>query len=448
MLNSCKPDIVIEEWIDLPDLSARVKAGGETTIYTSSSNAYSYPAPNLAVADLEKHLEGDKNFEQAFVAAPAITFGGVGTIYNNTSCISCHAKDGRANFPNDLNALSGFFLRASLPGTNANGGPVPVPGFGAQLQNQAIFGYVPEAEFGVNYTSIQETFADGTVVTLEKPEYYIQSSYIPFPAEALLSPRIGPPMYGLGLLQGVEESTILAMQDIDDADGDGISGKANYVYDGIHNMTALGRFGWKANTASILEQSAGAYNHDMGITSPYAPIETGFAQSNGSDGLSDDPEITASVVEDVAFYCQTLAVPASRNATKIEVRQGARLFQQIGCDKCHVPELRTGMSDIAALSQQIIYPYSDLLLHDMGAELADGRPDYLATGTEWKTRPLWGIGLNMIVNGHTRFLHDGRARNLEEAILWHGGEGKNSKDKYKKLTLLERQQLLTFLNAL
>ncbi|MBU2939068.1 c-type cytochrome [Lacinutrix sp. C3R15] len=447
LFTSCSED-VSEDYVDLPDLENRLLAGGDTTIFLTSSNAFSTPAANLNGSDLDMHLDGDFQFEAAFVTAPADVNEGIGPIFNNTSCISCHPKDGRAPFPDNLNSLSGFFLRSSIPGQDVNGGPVPAPGFGLQIQNQAIFGYEPEAKFQVNYTTIVETLADGTEITLQKPDYTLIDTYVAAPSNILLSPRLAPPVFGLGLLEAIPESEILMYQDVDDIDQDGISGKANYVFDVVSGTTQIGRFGWKANTATILEQCAGAYLHDMGITNSLFSQETGFGQTNGSDGLADDPELTEEILNQVVFYCQTLAVPAPRDIEDDSVRRGAQLFEDLQCASCHVPSMTTSSNTISAISNQTIYAYSDMLLHDMGEGLADNRPDYLANGSEWKTRPLWGIGLTQVVNGHTDFLHDGRAKNITEAILWHGGEAENAKSMFKDLTTDQREDLLNFVNSL
>ncbi|MCD8541024.1 MAG: c-type cytochrome [Leadbetterella sp.] len=242
-------------------------------------------------------------------------------------------------------------------------------------------------------------------------------------------------------MEAIPEADILAHADEKDTDNDGISGKPNYVFDRVSGKKQLGRFGWKANTATLLEQCAAAYLNDMGITNSLFPYETG-----PDDSLRDDPELSDKILESVAFYCRTLAVPASRNHDL--VRKGASLFEKLGCAKCHIPEFRTGASPVPALSYQTIFPYTDMLLHNMGDDLADNRPDYQATGSEWKTRPLWGIGLTRLINGHTRFLHDGRAGNLTEAILWHGGEALSSKNGFKQLPEADRQALLDFLNSL
>ncbi len=446
VLGACSEDD--NPYEPLSDTQGRLYTGGETTVFTASSNSFHLPAPNLSASDLNEHASGDLHFESAFVTAPAEINGGLGPIFNNNACASCHLKDGRSPFPADLNALSGFFLRISLPGENENGGPLPVPGFGTQIQNQAIFGFEPEAQFEVSYTVKTETFADGTTVQLQKPNYSLINSYIPLPNEYMLSPRLASSVFGLGLLEAIPESDIIALQDINDANGDGISGKANYVYDIASNSIKLGRFGWKANTATVLEQCAAAYNGDMGITSYYLPFETGYGQTNGNDGLGDDPEITEEIIRQVTFYTKTLGVPAARNIDDKDVLRGEQLFEQIECTKCHTPKFKTGASDISALANQTIYPFSDMLLHDMGEDLADNRPDFKANGREWKTKALWGIGLTEIVNGHTDFLHDGRAKNVTEAILWHGGEGEKSKNKFKALSKKERAQVIEFINSL
>lgn len=431
-----------------PDLQERLMAGGETTVFLASSNAYSSPATNLSGSSLAFHLDGDFQFETVFVTAPAPVNSGVGPIFNNSSCIGCHPKDGRSAFPTNINALSGFFLRASMPGIGDNNAPIPVPGFGEQIQNQAIFGFEPEAKFHVTFSPILETFADGTQLTLQKPTYSLIDTYIPFPAEAQLSPRLASPVFGLGLLEAIPEYYILSNEDVNDADGDGISGKANYVYDNVTRSVKLGRFGWKANTASVMEQCAGAYVHDMGVTNPVFPFETGYGQSNGDDGLNDDAEISQALLDEITFYCQTLGVPAPRNLNDDSVKRGSALFEQLQCAKCHIPKMISGDFSVAAVANQTFYPYTDMLLHDMGDGLADNRSDFLANGKEWRTKALWGIGLTQVVNGHTNFLHDGRAKNITEAILWHGGEAENAKNNFKNLSTSERADLLKFINSL
>ncbi len=437
------------EYMPLPTAQDRIYAGGETTIFTQTSNSFNQPAPNLTSAGLEQHLRGDADFDATFVTAPAEINSGSGPIFNNRACVNCHSKDGRSPFPTDLNSLDGgFLMRVSLPGNDEHGGPRPIPGFGTQIQNHANYGYEPEAKYQVTYTSITETLADGTKVILKKPHYSLIDTYIPMPSNALLSPRLAPAVFGLGLLEANPESQILSYQDINDDNGDGISGKANYVYDEASNTMELGRFGWKANVPTVLQQCAGAYNDDMGITSYYFPEESGTGQTNGDDGLEDDPEIEAQTLNDVAFYSRTLGVPAGRDVNDKNVLKGQGIFNRIDCAKCHIPEMQTGYSEISAVTNQKIFPFSDMLLHDMGEGLADGRPDYNANGREWRTTPLWGVGLTQIVNGHTDLLHDGRAKNITQAILWHGGEAQAAKNAFKALSTKEREDLLAFIKSL
>jgi CxxC motif-containing protein (DUF1111 family) len=271
---------------------------------------------------------------------------------------------------------------------------------------------------------------------------------LPLPSNLQLSPRIASPVFGLGLLQAISEKDILAHADEQDANHDGISGKPNYVYNYIAKNTELGRFGWKANQPNLLQQVAAAYNGDMGITSFVFPQENSYQQVQ-YDHLLDETEISDSLLHAVSFYIQTLAVPAARNMKNLSVQNGLKLFNQIGCNMCHVNNYTTATDiRLPSASNQRIKPYSDLLLHDMGEGLADYRPDYRATGYEWRTPPLWGIGLTAIVNGHTNFLHDGRARSLEEAILWHSGEAENAVNQFKALRKNEREDIILFLKNL
>lgn len=450
LFQSCKDD---NEYIDVSnneyiDLTERLYAGGKTTVFSNTSNAYSTPATNLSTDELNQHLKGDIDFESTFVTAPATINPGLGPIFNNSSCISCHPRDGRAAHPQNIQARSGLLLRTSLSGSGSNGNSIAVNGFGLQIQNQALFNFQPEADYTVNYQEIVETLADGTIIYLQKPVFNVTNTYIPFPDNALLSPRIAPPVFGLGLLELITDSDLIASQDINDSNKDGISGKLNYVWNPLTQQSEIGKFGWKANTPNLLIQCAAAYVEDMGITNYVFPQETGHDQSNGNDHLNDDVELADDILHNAVFYTRTLAVPAPRNIEDKEVKRGAKLFTDLQCATCHTPKQKTGFSEIPALSFQTFYPYTDQLLHDMGEGLADNRPDFLANGREWKTRPLWGIGLTFVVNNHTHFLHDGRARNITEAILWHGGEAENAKQNFKKLSKEDREALLKFINSL
>ncbi len=440
---SCvEPDVSSEsgysEWL----------SGGSQTVFDNGAGAFSSAFPNLTEARESVHEIGDIAFEQTFVSAPALINPGLGPIFNNVSCTSCHINDGRGKPPVNGEQIASLLIRLSIPGTDAHGGPNPAPGFGGQLQQRGIFGISPEALLKIDYTEQQYSFANGETYTLRTPAYTLQSPYIPLPADLMISPRIAPPVFGLGLLEAVDEADILALADVDDVNDDGISGKPNYAWNIVEGKKTLGKFGWKAANPSILQQSAAAYNEDIGITSFVFPHESSVNQSQ-YDAREDEYEISDSLLHAVTFYIRTLAVPARRNADNVMVLQGKKLFTEAKCAACHVPRLRTKV-DVAfpEISNQVIFPYTDMLVHDMGAALADNRPDNDATGQEWRTAPLWGIGLTRVVNGHQNFLHDGRARTLLEAIMWHGGEAEASKEFVRTLSAADRDALVKFLESL
>ncbi len=424
-------------------------AGGATTIFSAASQAFELPAPNLDGARLDKHLAGDTAFGDSFVTAPAPVFSGLGPIFNNNACDSCHPKNGRGRPPRDGERMDSMFLRVSLPGTDPlTGGPLAVPGMGTQLQHLANFGVLPEADVAISEEFNDGMFGDGEAFELRRLHFRIENPTQPLPDTVLTSPRTALPVFGRGLLEAIDEDTILGFADEDDADGDGISGRPNWVWDVVRQQTALGRFGWKANNPNLLQQTFTAYNQDMGVTNPFLPQESAFGQIQ-YDGLADDPEIDRETVDVATFYVQTLAVPARRNLDDPQVQDGEDLFHEAQCTGCHIPTIRTGvLAGVPEVSNQTIHPYTDLLLHDMGDGLADGRPDFVATGREWRTPPLWGIGLTRRAQGHTLFLHDGRARNLTEAILWHGGEAEAAREAFRLMPVDERKALLTFLESL
>lgn len=423
-------------------------SGGAATVFNAGVGAYGDEVPGLSAYDAFIHQVGDKLFEQTFVSSPAPFFPGLGPLFNNVSCISCHHGDGKGlPFPGRTN--SGMLTKLSIPGVSMHNEPLPVPGFGGQLQDKAIAGREPEGKLDIDYEEIAVLYPDGTETVIRKPIYTFRNFYMPMAENFMYSVRLGPPVFGLGLLAMIPESTILANVDAMDRDGDGIRGKANLVYNPMSGKTELGRFGLKANHATLLSQIATAYNQDMGITSYFHTQESSYGQSQHDD-LGVHPEITDSMLDATVFYIQTLAVPARRNVDKEDVLKGERLFKQVNCSGCHTPSVKTGVDiRLSMMSNQRIQPFTDLLLHDMGPGLADNRPEYLATGSEWRTPPLWGLGLLKKVNGNTAFyLHDGRARSIEEAILWHGGEAEQSKNRYMQLTKTERAAMLSFLESL
>jgi CxxC motif-containing protein (DUF1111 family) len=397
---------------------AAPRAGGDTTVDDRTTEAYSMPAPNLDAEAFERHRAGDAAFEAVFVAAPADVNPGLGPMFNNTACARCHLRDGRGMpvaGPGPLR--SHLLVRVSM----ADGGDVPA--VGRQLQDQAVFGVEPEAVVDLAWVDVPGTYGDGAPFTLRRPSLAITlAGGAPLPADVQTSLRQPPPVFGLGLLEAIPEDEIVAAADPDDADGDGISGRVNRVADG-----ALGRFGHKANTATLVLQAAAAYANDMGVTAD---------------------EIDPAIVEDTAFYTQTLGVPARTGLDDADVQRGEDLFASHGCASCHTPTQGSGDHPVAAVAHQTFHPYTDLLLHDLGEDLADGRPDFDADGREWRTPPLWGIGLTHTVLAGSAFLHDGRARTLEEAVLWHGGEAEASREAFRTSSAADRAALIAFLRSL
>lgn len=398
---------------------------------------------------------GNSFFNQNWVTAPASTTArdGLGPMFNSRSCAGCHFKDGRGRPPAfAAETPTGFLIRLSIPGKNLHHAPLPEPTYGGQFQNQAIMGVPVEGEIHLDYEELTGKFADGTAYSLRQPSYTLTAlAYGELHPEVMLSPRVANQMIGLGLLEAISEETLLALADPTDQDKDGISGRPNYVWDAYNNRMALGRFGWKANQPHLVQQVAGAFNGDMGIATSLFPADNCAAGQVDCQTAphGGEPEIADDDFLKVVLYASSLAVPARRRWDEPTVLAGKKVFAEAGCASCHTPQLKTGVHPtIPALSHQTIYPYTDLLLHDMGQGLADGRPDFQASGSEWRTPPLWGIGLFDIVNRHTFYLHDGRARNLMEAILWHSGEAEAAKNYILPLPQEKREALLAFLTSL
>lgn len=428
-------------------------SGGETTIFDTSHDAFGFKASNLNRSDDANFGTGNSLFRQNWVTAPASTTArdGLGPFFNSRSCSGCHFKDGKGRPPAFDGELShGLLLRLSIPGTTITGANIPEPTYGGQLQDGSILGVTIEAGFSVTYTTIPVIYPDGTNVSLRKPKYTITDlAYGEMAPNVRISPRIAPIMIGLGLLEAVPESTLLNFADEFDTNNDGISGKLNYVWNVETQSTVVGRFGWKSNMPTVKQQIAGAFAGDMGITSSLFPDENCPTGVNCDDiANGGTPEIPDENLNKVAFYSSVLAVPARRNVDDQNILEGKDLFNKANCTACHIPKMKTTNHSIAALENQTIRPYTDLLLHDMGDDLADNTPDFLANGNEWRTPPLWGIGIVETVSDHTTMMHDGRARNIEEAILWHGGEALDSKNAFMAYTAPERNLLLEFINSL
>ncbi len=438
------------------------KSGGNTSVKKNGPNAFSLPANNLPMTSRLDFSVGNSFFRNPWVQAPASTDArdGLGPLFNTNGCQNCHIKDGRGHPPEegDEHAVS-MLVRLSIPAMTPDqkqafirNGIVPEPTYGGQLQDFGLPDVKPEGKINLTYSKVEVTFADGEKVLLRKPNLSLTNlNYGPLHPDTQLSARIAPPMTGLGLLESIPDKTILAMADPEDINEDGISGKVNRVWDVAANDYAIGRFGWKAGQPNLMQQNAAAFNGDLGLTSGLFPNENCTNSQSICSDLPDGgkPEVSDNILKFVEFYSRHLAVPIRRNVRDPQVKLGQVKFAEAGCESCHAVNIKTAKNDrLPALSEQIIHPYTDMLLHDMGEGLADNRPEYLANGREWRTPPLWGIGYTQEVNGHTNFLHDGRARNLLEAILWHGGEAKNAQENVLSMPKKDREALVAFLNSL
>jgi len=453
-----------------PEKFERMSAGAATTDVRPTKDAFSSPAGNLGFEGERDFKLGDGIFKKEWVSAPSSTQAsdGLGPLFNARACQRCHLKDGRGHPPEPGEKAVSMFLRLSIPPrTEAERAAlagkallrIPEPTYGGQLQNFAIQGIPAEGEMRITYDEIPVTLNGGEIVSLRKPHYEIDDlGYGPMAPDVMMSPRVAPPMIGVGLLEDIHPGDILAHADPNDANGDGVSGRANMVRDPETGELTLGRFGWKASVPTVRAQAADAFSGDIGIST--VPVPAGYGECTEAevacrrapDGVQErlgPVEAPDSVLDLVTFYSRNVGVPPRRDVDDPQVLQGKALFYAFGCASCHTPKYVT-RRDAAQPEHrfQLIWPYTDLLLHDMGKGLADGRPVGDASGSEWRTAPLWGIGLTETVSGHTLFLHDGRARNLLEAILWHGGEAEAARDRVVVATPDERQALIRFLESL
>jgi CxxC motif-containing protein (DUF1111 family) len=426
--------------------------GGTMTLDIASGNAFTYRAPTLTdPAATLQHENGRSIYNQNFVPPPAALWYGLGPVYSNSSCKSCHINGGRGKPLEGAEPPEQMLYHISDLVSASDGAPMPVSGFGYVLQTRNTGSVQREGNFYVVYQDISGSYDDGEHYTLRKPTYTVSNPYRSFPP-SLQSARVASQLVGLGLLEAIPDEEILANADENDANGDGISGRANIVYNILTFSTSIGRFGSKAISPTIKQQIAFDFNEAMGVTSSLSPynVEPCHGQPQAVGQELDDPEVQeADAVRPLNVYLRTTAVPKRRNMNDDLVRRGQKLFTDAGCISCHVEKYTTGnISDQPEVNNQTIYPYTDLLLHDMGDGLGDGRREFIATGNEWRTPPLWGIGLTQTVSGAAYFLHDGRARNLYEAILWHGGEAETAKEFFRKLSKQDRDAVIAFLNSL
>ncbi len=436
--------------------AARLGAGGVLTVNAADREAYGRivwaAVPPEAQASV---AQGRGLVRQTWVVSPSLDPGiaGLGPTYNRPACTACHARNGGGAPPDSAaEPMRSMLVRLSVPGQDAHGGPRPEPRYGDQLNEQGVPGVPGEGEAVLQWAPVPVTLADGTVITLRRPHLSFQHlAFGPMAAAVQTSVRVAPPMVGLGLLEAVPEADLLALAEAQRRAGQGVAGQPNRVWDAVAGRTVLGRFGWKANQPSVRQQVAGALAGDMGITTPVFPMPNCPPAQTACAAWTADrhPELADSGLDAMTRYLQVLGVPARREADAPRVRRGEALFAQAGCAACHQPVLHTGRFDaLPALSDQTIHPYTDLLLHDLGPELADGRPDYLASGRQWRTPPLWGLGLRAVVDERVGLLHDGRARDPLEAVLWHGGEAAPARAAVLGLNAEDRAALLAFLASL
>ncbi|MEM6390052.1 MAG: di-heme oxidoredictase family protein [Pseudomonadota bacterium] len=447
-----------------------VNSGGATTVRPANlGQAFMQPAANLsAMEGLEVHA-GAAVFDRIWISAPSgnIASDGLGPLYNSRACVACHVMNGRGHPPAgpDDDAVS-FALRLSVPADRARASAIPgtqavapEPVYGNQFHDFSVAGVPAEGRVTVEYETFDVALSGGELIELRRPFYGMTDlAYGEMHPETMISPRVAPQMIGLGLLEAIPAQDILAWADPDDLDGDGVSGRPNVVWSHEHGQPMLGRFGLKAIMPTLREQSADAFLNDIGISTPIFDVFSGdctqyqslcLAAPDGGQPQQDGFEVDDIALDLVTYFSQNLGVPARRDVDDPLVLQGKEVFFAAGCAACHRPSYVTARQEgDPSSSFQLIWPYTDLLLHDMGPDLADNRPEGRATGREWRTPPLWGIGLTEEVSGHSYFLHDGRARSLLEAILWHGGEGQASRDAVAEMPPEDRAALITFLESL
>ena len=438
--------------------------GGETSNQVENKNSFSLSSRNLEEHMRINFLVGNALFERMWEDSSIsknIAKDGLGPFFSARSCESCHINDGRGHIPltNKEDKISVVIqISQNIAQSNDYIKNIEDDIYGGQISEFSVKDVLKEAEIIIDYKYSLEMYEDGRVVELRRPIIKIDNlNYGDFNESTTFSARIAQPMIGLGLIEYISDQSLLMNEDINDTNNDGVSGKANKVWDIENEKLAIGRFGWKAAQPSVYQQTADAFYHDMGLSNklysnPFnctsKQVECAKAISGNSEEY-DDLEVSNDQLDLVTFYSSQLGVPARRSINAENVKKGKEIFFALNCNSCHVESFTTGdTGSHANLNNQIIYPYSDFLLHDMGESLSDGVSEFFAQGSEWRTPPLWGIGLTSIVSDEYGYLHDGRARTIEEAILWHGGEANEIIQNYKKLKKNEVNQLLSFINSL
>lgn len=422
-------------------------------LHVPDSQAYSRPLPALSASELERFATGAAEFSARWVVFPGSGgHWGLGPQSNAGACAQCHVRNGRGRAPDNVHEQPvSMVVRLSVTGTSPVGGPRPHPAYGEQLNTRGVLGrLLEEGSIAVDYSARTVRFADGETVELRIPELRFTALwYGPLGESTMISPRVALPVFGAGLLEAVPESQILAIAAHQNRMG--YSGRPNRVWDRIRGTAALGRFGHKAVQPTLRQQIASAFIMDMGVNSRLFPDEDCWPAQHACYSIETVSGLEAQdrQLDAIEFYLRALSALARRNIDDRTVQRGERLFKHAQCAVCHVPELTTSAhAAIPALRGKTIRPYTDLLLHDMGEALADGRPEFLAGPRDWRTTPLWGLGLRESVNGNANLLHDGRARTVTEAILWHGGEADFSRSAFLQMPKSDRDALLAFLDSL
>lgn len=425
------------------------RLGGTTSAREFRGRPFHQSARSLTNDEFAEFGRGAVVFDAHYAEA-----SGLGPFYNQDSCLSCHLDgDTEVDTPDGLSG-PGLLLRLSVPGTTDTGEPRGDPVYGSQLQDDSNGDVAPEGRIVISWVPLDGRYPDGTEYRLRRPDFDVADLAAgPLADDVMMSGRVAPPIIGMGLLEAIPESDLRQAADPDDDDGDGISGRLNTVWDTLAGREAIGRFGWKAGQPTVRQQSVVALHHDMGMTSPDL-LEPCNGQGSyctdllGADVQVKPPELDANEMAEQIFYNRTIAVPIARSVDEPSVIAGANTFVEVGCAACHSTTATTGRDQVKGLSNQKIHPFTDLLLHDMGDGLADNRPEFDASGSEWRTPPLWGLSRRAATTGFAEYLHDGRARSYEEAILWHGGEGESSRRMFMELSAERRQELLDFLDAI
>jgi len=444
----------LEPATDFELLDAR--SAGEATSQVQSRDAFTQHVPGLTTEQLSAFALGDHVFRTPWIEAPAsvAAFDGLGPFFSNRSCSGCHLRDGRGHPPDGPDdATRSLVAKLGVP--DSSGRTRPDARYGHHLSERAVRGLAPEGRLVVQWEDVEYVYPSGERIALRRPRIEVAAAaYGPLEAGVKISARIAPAVIGSGLLEAVPDSALVALADPTDADADGISGRVHWLDAREHGAASqqrvLGRFGWKATQRSVAAQVSTALADDIGITTPARPeLEFTSAQRDARRRPhGGEPELEGANLAALIDYCRMLAVPARRDVDDPAVRRGAERFRDAGCTSCHVATLTTGDMPVTAMSRQMIHPYSDLLLHDMGPGLSDGLPEGDAQPSEWRTPPLWGLGRASVVSGYLFLLHDGRARSFEEAILWHDGEARPSREAFRALPAESRGDLIRFLESL